>query len=517
MTISLPDFSQYQTPGVYWSQTSTPTTTASPGVPNGVCIVGPALGYRTSAQTLTITGTSVSPQTITNSSGSAIQGIFLNSLVIPNPNGGNFTAGVDYIASNNYGANGNNPYTVITQIYIPSGSGMTSGTAYSINYAYADTTYFTPTQVSDGSTAAALYGAAFNGSAIQSPLTLAATIAINNGASDVWLMPVPWSGYTYNAGSVPVPNGVITSTALSNAYTTIAANTDISLVVPMPTGIVAEGTIEACAADLSSYLNSQVATNGIFQYGLFGWEANVGIGITSGTSPTDIANYSGVANSRMSVVFPNDLTYNAAGAGNQIVVGGYYLSAALAGLLASNPVQQGLTKQVLGNSFSGIAANVSNIMTTAAKKSWSAGGVLVVEQNRQGGLVVRHGVTSVPSTSSGASVYNREISLVRAQDDMIDTIVQTLDNSGQIGSPINSNTPTVISGIVTTVLAGLTLSGAIESFSGVTTTESSINPTIMNVTFNYVPSYPLNYITVTFGIDTSTGAITSASNSTNGA
>jgi len=481
-----------------------------------VCIVGPGLGYRTDSQAIVITGTLATPQVITNSAGQAVQGIFSNSVTIPNPAGGFFRSGTDYVIANNYSSNGNNAATVITTIYIPSGSAMNSNTQYSVNYSYADTSYFTPTQVTDGATAAALYGAAFNGNSIQSPLTLAATIAINNGARDVWLMPVAWSGYTYTAASVPVPNGLVTEAALNAAYTAISANTDIATVVPLPVGITTEGTIEAVAKDFSTYLTNQVGVNGIFQFGLFGWEAGAGIGTTtSGSSPTDITNYNGVANSRMSVVFPNDLTYGALGAGVNITVGGYYLAAALAGILSSNPIQQGLTKQVIaGGTFAGIDATTAAAMTTANKVAWSAGGVLVVETNRQGNLQVRHGVTSVPALSAGASVYTREISLVRAQDDMIDTIVQTLNNSGLIGSPISSNTATVISGSVNAVLASLELSGAIESFSGITVTESSVNPTVMNVSFNYVPSYPLNYITVTFGIDTSTGTLTSANNAT---
>ena len=55
--MTLPNFTEYVPPGVYWQQSATPISPQSTGLPNGVAIVGPGIGYRTFSEAITLTGT----------------------------------------------------------------------------------------------------------------------------------------------------------------------------------------------------------------------------------------------------------------------------------------------------------------------------------------------------------------------------------------------------------------------------------------------------------------------------
>jgi hypothetical protein len=382
-----------------------------------------------------------------------------------------------------------------TTITRTSGSTIGSGSPVTVTYHYTDADYYAPTMVSDLPSATNLYGAGFgvdstNNPVITSPLTLAAQYAIDNGARNLTLVAVPKTA------------GVVSQSDLQIGVNKLAAVDGVGLIVPLPVGLTDDGNnLTTFVQNFSSYLTNQANNNSVFQFGMFGYETGLGTYSTA----INLATNSNVKNDRLSVVYPNNVTVSA-GTTNQ-VVGGYYLAAALVGVLSSNPVQQGLTKQTVVDII-GIEATTFNAMTTSVKKSLASNGVLAVEYTRNGQMQVFHGVTT-----DSSSVYTKEISLVRAQDYMIDMILQTLTNTNLIGSPIGPNTSSNIAGIVNAVLASMELSGGISKYGSISVTERTINPTVMDVSFNYVPSYPLNYITVSFGIDTSSGALSGASNS----
>ena len=296
--------------------------------------------------------------------------------------------------------------------------------------------------------------------------------------------------------------GTVTPSVLNTSIELLSTVDTVSIVVPLPVGLTSSGDIQSVDTDLSVFVDAQSDLSN-FMIGILGYENGP---TANAINPISISSNSG--DERVVVAYPNSMTYYTNNTSNQIA--GYYLAAAYAGTLAGNPVQRGLTRQrIVG--FSGIDPVVYSTMTTSQKNTWSAGGVAVSEIDRNGNLVVRHGVTSNMS-----SVETREIPLVRAQDAMIDTILQTVINAGIIGSPITANTSPTIAGLVNIVLASLKAAGVIENYTSISVTESTGDPTIMNVTFLYVPAYPLNYIAITFGIDTTTGSTTATSGTTLG-
>ena len=150
------------------------------------------------------------------------------------------------------------------------------------------------------------------------------------------------------------------------------------------------------------------------------------------------------------------------------------------------------------------AANASDL---TKKNSWSASGVAVYETNRLGQLICRHGVTTDPS-----NVGTKEISIVRCQDALFVEIELSLMEAGLIGTPITTNTALMVKSLVTGALDAATANATIATYGSVVAASRKLpsgDPTVIEVSFNYQPTYPLNYITVTFTLDLSTGNISS--------
>ena len=458
--MTLPNFTEYVPPGVYWQQSATPISPQSAGLPNGVAIVGPGIGYRTFSEAITLTGTD--PVALSK------EGVDGSSIIV-SANGTTYAVTTDYVVT----TSGSGP-TTVTSIASNGEGSITSGETVTVSYQYTDATYTIPTQISDAQTVQNLYGPAFDPTTgdLMSPLTLASNFAFANGAKNLVLV---------------ATTGTVTPSVLTTSIELLSTVDTVSIVVPLPVGLTSSGDIQSVDTDLSVFVDAQSDLSN-FMIGILGYENGP---TANAINPISISSNSG--DERVVVAYPNSMTYYTNNTRNQIA--GYYLAAAYAGTVG----------------FSGIDPVVYSTMTTSQKNTWSAGGVAVSEIDRNGNLVVRHGVTSNMS-----SVETREIPLVRAQDAMIDTILQTVINAGIIGSPITANTSPTIAGLVNIVLASLKAAGVIENYTSISVTESTGDPTIMNVTFLYVPAYPLNYIAITFGIDTTTGSTTATSGTTLG-
>jgi hypothetical protein len=224
---------------------------------------------------------------------------------------------------------------------------------------------------------------------------------------------------------------------------------------------------------------------------------------TSGTPAAfdDVAET--IASSRVLLAYPNRLSYYNSAANRPIEIDGYYLAAAYAGILTSNPVNQSLTREVVAG-FSGLPASITQINTKAFKDNLSASGVAVAEVDRQNRLIVRHGLAT-----DVTSVLTREVSITRARDVLFESLQIGLDNSGLIGSPIDFEMTTRIKGAVAGILEGLVQDETIIAYQNLQVRQQSTtnggDPTVIEVRFSYQPAVPLNYIVVTFSLDLSTG------------
>ena len=487
--MTLPNFSEYVVPGVYWNASPTPTASLSLSNSSVVAIVGPAIGYFTETDQLALATSTPVPLGQT--------GVNVSSVVVTSLDGTTtYVLGTDYELNTTSVSPPTNDVTTIENL----GGSISNGQKVSVSYNYTNASYYEPNFVSSVQAVAALYGQPVNQStgAILSPLSFAAQFALNAGASQLLLVATPSNS-----------NGIVAAADLVAGYNSIAAFDNVDIIVPLPVGIVGTtgsvGDVYNVVTNLSTFLNNQQNVNDVLQVALVGYETSVA-NATSGAIPANnIA--AEASNKRVLVSWPNQMNWYNGYLNNTLVLPGYYLAATMAGTLAKNPVQQGLTRQTI-TGFSGIPSTIFQSMSKSYKDQLSGGGVAVVELSRSGVLWCRHG-----TTTDTTSVYTREVSLVRSQDAMIETLESSFTQSAIIGTPIGPNTLINIQGLAISALNALVDQGVIYAYNGVTVTQSSSNPTIVNITFQYQPSYPLNYITFTFSVNTSTGSVVAGTSS----
>jgi hypothetical protein len=475
------DFSQYQPPGVYIQETPNAGVSVVGVQPTVVAIIGPALGYRSATETVVLHGTT--PLLLQH------LGIDPTTVVVANAAGTPYVVTTDYTTTVGGGADANTATTPDNTLTVQrAGSGgISDGATVYVSYRYADTDYYAPYQSSDFNAIQAKYGNPIDptSGAIVSPLSLAAQTAFNNGANQLVL--------------VATPTATVTRTQLASAYTQLGGIPNVNVIVPLTVGLtgtaIAPGDVINVATDLAIALDTRFA-NGMNTVGIVGYETTVTV------LPDVIA--SGVADERVVVAWPNQLSFFNGFTNSTITVGGYYLAAAYGGLITSLPVQMPLTKKSV-RGFAGIPATLLQTMTMALKNTWSKAGVAVTEANRQGNLIIRHGVTTA---GAGAVESERELSLVRAKDALVDLISRTADGSGLIGTPITVQTVPQVKGLMSGVLETAVSSNIIFKYSGLAVAQQTGDPTVILVTFQYVPAYPLNYIQIQFSINTVTGETT---------
>jgi hypothetical protein len=524
----MPDFTQYMPPGVYVQDDSQPvvTTTSQPG--GALVLVGPGLGYQTYTETVRAYSTEASFVLLTQ------RGIAVDAVTGPPaiaaptvvrlaaaPGDHVLVAGVDYdfVVDTSGGGGGANALTKVKRIAAgldpalvtaASTNGLVDGDLVQITYCYSNSLYFSPQLFTDFDIVSATYGdplvsnpvANPNTTQVVSPITLAAKIAFENNVSQVICVATNPADGDLQAQFVA-------------AYAKLESDYRVGVIVPVFADGYVTGTntsdvhspdaLKGYITDLKTHLATSAASG-------FGRTAIVGITRLYDEATLAIDALATWCNDkRVVLAYPNKIVlYN--GASNQTTeVDGVYLAAALGGVALSNPVERGLTHKTVSG-FTGIPSAVFQRMTKTFKDTLSKSGVSVIEQTRQGTLSVRHGVTT-----NMASMTTREYSLIRIADTLFQAIQSGMENSNLIGEPIDDTMLTRVKGALQGILEQQKSFGVILDYNNLAVrqqTTLSGDPTIIDCKFGYIPALPLNYITVSFAIDLSSGAVTAASTST---
>jgi hypothetical protein len=463
-------------PGVYVQAIQTATPTAATLAADVIAIVGPANGWMTFTDTMTLSGTTAKPL--------SREGINQTTIVVTDTSG-NVQASSNYIIVET----GTAPATTTT-IQLSAGSEMTTTQAYNITYQFTDSNYYTPQIFQDQQTLFNVFGQPFGSTGgVASPISLAGMLALQ-GAGLIVVMPTADT------------TGVATRVGLSNAYVQLEAINGIDLIVPLPVGMVgtasAPGDIANVAADLSAHCDMMsepgIAYN---RCGIVGYESTVTV-----APDTTAAN---INDMRIMMVWPNSFGYYNSQSNTTFNVGGYYAAAKMAAILAAQPKSQGLTRASISG-FAGIPNSVLNTMTVPYKNQLSAAGVAVIEPAPgTGALWCRYGTTTAP-----ANTLTREFSLVRCSDAIMQEFQNTYNQADIIGDPITSSLMTVIGGLATAALEYLMSQNVIAGYTQPTTTQNVNNPDEVDVTFGYNPMYPLNIINVTYSVNQTTGTVAPA-------
>ena len=350
-----------------------------------------------------------------------------------------------------------------------------SGETVVVTYNYVDTTYGTATYYDSYNSLTADLGTPWNSStgAIQSPIAMAAYIATKNGMGGCYAVPV--EGTIFDGSDV-----TYTTAAWETAIDALTVVSGIDIVVPL-TGD--QNIWEAVEAHISAMKENEDERIAI-----------VGADGTDGVVSSDqmIAYAEAIASPDIWMVSPS--TFKMRNPITSVVepVAGYYAAAAVAGLNSSLAQYVPLThKSILGL----YSANEYN--TKTIKKNQCANGLMYIDEN-SAGMQILHG-----RTTSNDSIVDRESNIVLTKYYVIKTMRELFAN-GYIGSIITSDTLAGIRSAVGSALYQLQNSNFISDYTEVTAAQDSSNPTQVNVAFEYVPVYSMNYIEISFSVDGST-------------
>lgn len=470
---------KYNEPGIYVEEVPSPIAVLTGIAPSVTAIVGPSIGYRTHTEAVTLEGTT--PVTL------AKMGIDQGEVVVKSSDNTTYLTTIDYVLAEVAGDDGDLGETLdnTTTLTRVDDGNITDSSVVFVTYQYTDEAYFDPQRFLDYDDIVDFYGAPFNSStgALQSHLSLAAKLALDNGANEIVCL------------AVEILGGAVAKADLASAYPKLNAHDDISVVVPLPVGVtgteVAPGDTVGIGTDLATHV-ATASASGLRRIGILGFDPAVTV------DPDGMAE--AISDSRVVYVYPNKVLYYN-GTLNQVTdLGAQYLAAAISGVLMRNNPEQPLTKKYV-RGFEGVSPSLVSSMTKQNKNTWSEAGVCVVEP-RDGRLQVRHGTSTDPT-----NIQTREISLTRAKDSLVLLVEQSLDRSGMIGSPIYDDTPVQIKGVVSGALETAKSQGLIVDYINLKARQQSTDPSVMEIKFQYRPAYPLNYVVVSYSINTETGAI----------
>jgi len=361
--------------------------------------------------------------------------------------------------------------TALVQTYDKSGDEPGIGDYYYITYDYAkddfSTQFFTRFREVELN---------YGGLSPDNPLTLAAYLALLNGASVVAARQVPRDAGSLQASSA----GFLT--ALDDLRRPLAGGLRPDLIVPLTTNPTVFGEIVKFAEVQSSPR--------------FRNELRAFFGTASGTRPSDAqALARGLNSERAVLVYPDSAILSVQdelGRSTQFIVDGTFLASALAGVSVSpaSDVATPMTRQRLAG-FDRLNRSLDEIEAN----NLAVSGVTVLEDATPF-LRVRQGLTT-----NVANVLTSTPSVIAIKDFVQRQARATLDRF--IGLKFLQGRAQDVELALTGLLNSLVENQIITAFRGVSATPDPNDPTLLNVEAFYAPIFPLLFIDIRFTISSS--------------
>ena len=506
--------SNYQVPGVYVTQSGTSLTAINPTNINILLLADqPVAGANTDTFNNVI----------------ATSGVNLGQLSVPMVNTtttGTYSTYSGYTVTwvsgsttvtGTYGVNftintpSNQPFSYLSTSGVSAGvSALPSGTI-SVTYGHNWAAYGT---YSSFNTLAATCGAAVSGTTITSPVTLAAQLAFQNGANTVQVLPVARIA-TAGAGAATAADWTraLSTTGSGNDTTYLANFTGVDVVVPLYGFVNTSGTnfgqiitngSGTVSTALSAYLAAQYNV-GRYQRSFVGVDGTFNQVTTSALQTLASGFGSSTAGQRISLVFPASINYNPGLSSNtgltnvNFNIPGYYMAAALAGTFAGQP---NVATPITNKTVAGFNYIPNQISLADASTNYLPYGITTVFQKRDGNLWVLQGLNT-----NVTNWLTQEISISAIGDQLAYNISTSLNNSYLIGGPMTSTTVMSAVSTVQSTLKSAVGNGLIQSYQNLSYQLGAPNPTTIYITFQYSPTYPINYIQVTLSLNTQTGSV----------
>lgn len=347
--------------------------------------------------------------------------------------------------------------------------GISPTDTVTVQYNFADTTYYEPTLFVDYNDIIDRYGEPFTDTGlIDSELAFGAKIAMLNGADSVVCVAVPSNA---------------TVQQWQDAVLRLEEDEDSTVVVPLTGNTSIHASVAAHCLTMKG--------RNVFRTAVFGLD-----GVAGTVSPTDLRNFASSYNrDDIQVASPAIFRYFNTYLNTEIEIGGQYMAAALAGMRASRQPSDSLTRQVIAG-FSGVGEKRSSV----AMNQDAQAGLAVIEQ-RGGVIRLRHDITSAPGV-----VSTRETPVIMQKYNMIRGILGVYENSVVGKLKANSESLAYVLGLTSSYLNNLVRSGQLDSFNGLGVNYSASDPTTVEVRWQYKPIYTIHYVSITIGINISTGS-----------
>lgn len=372
-----------------------------------------------------------------------------------------------------------------------------------VSYQYITPNYYYPTEMTSLSDVEAKYGPAFDEYGdISSPMTFAAAMAFSNGANEIWCQAL-FTETTAGGITSRIPGDVTDTNDWDKSLAALRTTDVVNVIVPIVTD--SEGITDDVQLGIFQQVVSHINNlhmDGEYAIGIFGEDATrqTAIGKAQpGTLREHSISLSGSAHPERNVlVSPASFAFaNPRKSGSLDNIGGQYVAAAIAGMLGARSIQTPLTRKTVAN----IAK--TNVSRSESEKNGDAGSGLLVIENKNGALRIRHAITTQIN-----NVYMRELSAVRAKFFMIESVRKTIDTQiiGQVIADARS--PFIVTSTVQGVLELLKASGALVDYANVSAKAIPNQPTAVEVRWSYALPYPLNYVDIVMSLDTATGAVT---------
>ena len=392
-------------------------------------------------------------------------------------------------------------------------SNIPSGASVQVGYTATPSDYYVPTQVFSQSDVEDKYGAALDANGnILSPVTLAAGFAFANGATDMVIQAL----FSLGDDGFRTQGGVDTSgqsdaNNLDDWEDTLVALRDVqdvNVLVPLVstgTGNYSDVLSLNVFIAIQEHIQFMITNNDTYLVAICGEDSTAtGPSGTALAAPTTLQSHALTLNNTslpevMTLISPASYQY-AASTGTATNIGGQYVASMVAGRLASQDVQQTLTRRTL------IGLTAVNTLRAESDKDTDAASGLFVIENYRGTIRIRHAITVAVNNPN-----TRELSVIRAKGYMIENVKDVVDQQiiGQIIA--DDNAAFTIQTLVEAELQSLITEGAIVDYQNVQSRLLTSDPTTCEIRYSYLPAFPLNYVNIIFSINTASGVVTTSS------
>ena len=461
----------YTPPGVFVTDSSDAIYSSSTTSPSSIGIFGEPLGALTYTESILIPADIPGkdedpdqPQASAPLRFANVSNVVLNRL----DNGQALVLGTDYTLET-VGSGSEIWTTIVRKV---SSVHLIGGAYVTVTYNYAPANFYDTLRFTNALDVSLFYGDPFDSDGnVQSPLSLCAKLAFDNGATSVITKAVQGD----------------TDKDYIDALTELNKAKDIAIL----TCAAGRGSLASSIAMATTSATSQEMERRAI-IGLDGTSNSISAESISSTARQ-------LSNRRVMLVAPSIVEYRLASLNRNVQIGGQYLAAAVAGVAIAIGVQEPLTrKSVFG------LESIPDVFDVTTKNALAASGVTIVDETFQGVIRVRHGVTTDASSKNRA-----EWSVVGVTDYVVSSVRSMLDSAGFIGSAITSATIPSLVGMTTSFLTSAVAENVIGDFDQLSIVQRPTEPDVIDIRFGVGFLFPLNRIYVTMTSSASTGATTS--------